>query len=260
MAGKFTRNTFKSVLTMASILCALFTASAQDYVETVDTTFRLKNTLGVIITTPVSYLMNAEPNMRRAGVFYKHALRPEKWFTAGIVYDRINGREDDENGDLLDITQVTDSVIRYNQKVDFVDRTSLRFGLEWSSPHKTIAPFYGAELMLGYHRSRDKRWEEAFATDTSRTDEYVPDPARYLGEYLYRCQNTQALVLGLSFHAGWRFHIGEHITFTAQLMPELYLPVWSHTTTCEGIPFYIAKHDDAELRLRMVELGVFYRF
>jgi hypothetical protein len=251
-------NCMKNLFVLLFLVASSF-ASAQYYEPADSATVRKKNAIGVFLTAPVLVIMGGEPRVPRFGVQYRHMLSREKTLRLTATYDQLNGNFDANDLVLGDVVGFGDSSITYNFRYDYHWRTMLRAGWEWSNPDARIAPVYGCDAMFGYSKYYDYRSLKTFSIDTLATSP-VPDLENQLSEIAYRDEVRHMLWAGVDFSVGWRVNFGRGWQWQMQFSPELYVLVDKRVSIVPGTYFSSAPWPTIDMRLRILESVLSYRF
>jgi hypothetical protein len=237
--------------------CGIVSAQYYEQVDTV--VVRKKNAVGVFLTAPVLILMGGEPRVPRLGLQYRRTLSPEKTLRLTATYDQLNGQFDSYDLVLGDVVGFGDSAITYNFRYDYHWRTMFRAGLEWSNPDARLAPVYGFDAMLGYSKHYDYRSLITYGIDTAATSP-VPDMENQLSEIAYRDEIRQMYWAGVDFSVGWRVSFGRGWQWQMQFSPELYVLVDKRVSVVPGTYFSSTPWPSIDMRLRILESVLIYRF
>lgn len=232
---------------------------AQYYTEPDTMRVEKKNTLGVFITTPVVWLMGGSPRVPRAAVQFKRNLRPERSLRVTATYDQLNGYYDSYDYALINVVSVSDTSITYDWRYDYSWRATLRGGMEWSSPSKKLGPYYGFDGILGYGEKYDYRTLETYKADTLGGNLY-PNTMESISSVPYRAETRSTLWAGFDFTVGWRIRFGKGWQWQTQFSPEFYVLIDRNVRVQQGTFFSPEPWTTVDMRLRMLESMICYRF
>lgn len=247
------------VVAMALMLLSSHAYCAQ-YVTEDSLPHAPRPSIQVLVTSPLSYTMGADPRIWRWGTLMRFGTYPYRRHRVGAFYDVLNGRGDDETEELTTITGITDSTVSFLYRRDASWRAAIRYGWEWTHPVRRIAPYYAVEVIAGYQYNEDTRKEVVVGTDTSQTG-IVPDASALLYERTFRCDRVHYALVGAAFTAGWRFQLAKGWMVSIQLSPEVYLPIFKSAESCDGLPLQAsAIASGADVRLRIAEILVGWTF
>jgi hypothetical protein len=242
---------------MFLLVCGI--ASSQYYEPEDSAVVLKKNAVGVFVTTPVVVLMGGTARVPRAAIQFRHYVAPEKCWRVTAVYDQLNGLSDAYDLVLGGVVAATDSTITYDWRYDYSWRASLRGGLEWSSPDRKIAPLYGVDGFMAYGRKYDYRALKTFDVDTIGGS-LVPDLFEAKSTEPYVAETRTTLWAGFNFTVGWRVRFGKGWQWQVHFSPELYVLLDKRAQLQPGTYFTSEPWGAVDMRLRVLESVLSYRF
>lgn len=248
----------KSILLTGFIVILLHAIASSQYVN--EDPLQMPgdvHAIGTVITTPVSFFMGALPFTARLGLSYKHYIKPNKRLRLQAIADFPKFDEADQafNDGIINIT---DTTISYNNITETEWLTNLRAGFEWSRPAEKIAPVYGVDLIAGFMRTGLTEWKFTHARNPD-----FPEGVQSAGlihSQLLQCYETDYLLAGVSFSAGWRFNIKRHMELNLHFSPEFIYKMPMAERSCTSTNAVEGAEPSLRVQLRIIELLLFYRF
>jgi hypothetical protein len=244
------------------ILVSFFSQRIQaQYFTAQDSVSVKKNSIGLIISPIVSFVMDAYAPNPRYGVQYKRWLAPNKRLRLTYVHDKMlfDAPEDYLRDDNL--IAITDKTITVYSETRKQWRNTLRVGLEWNESIKSNDAFFGLDIIAGYKQDHYQlEYSEYFyysgLDGVQRISSY---PKSVTIPYGYKYDFIQ---LGIAPIIGWRFNIRSHFEFAVNASPELTvsLPAKSEWNGTMTPPNAQMAQTEIEFRLRVLEMVLSYRF
>lgn len=247
----------KTFACFASLFLVL-NADAQYYEASQDTSLRVNHSLGAIVTAPLIVFMGGSPSNVRANLAYRRETGKGKNFRLTAVYDEKQVDYDD--GLLSTITNLDDTTITYDYRVDRNQAVSLRAGWEWSSPRKAVAPYYLVDAIIGAGIDRERRGDALYYRDSTIT-EVRPDFSRVNQLNLTADYTRVSYFAGVGLTLGWRVDLGENWMLTAQSSMEFMVsPYQKYTYNIPPVRDVPRGATNFDFNWRLIDVSIFYRF
>jgi hypothetical protein len=216
-----------------------------------------RHAIGTYITSPVSFFMGALPFTARLGLNYKYYLKPNKRLRIQAIADFPDF---DEANDSFSkgVSSITDTTVShfYEEKTGWL--VNVRAGYEWSRPAEKIAPVYGVDIIAGLMRTGLTQWNNTYVRNPNLQNSI--QTLGFLHSQLLQCYETDYLLAGVAFSAGWRFNIKRHMELNIHFSPEFVYKMPIAERSCTSTGAVEVAEPSLRIHVRIIEMLLFYRF